>query len=817
MSVVEHVCCFAMRQVIGEGAEAAIRLLGDQVNDRSQALNKALLAANDRAWHALEVALAGEGLFSFFSKAEDRGLREQMRKFIESMPMPAEMASRPRLKSLILAEVRDARAKKVLTGKLEPASLAQEVGAFARYSNPQEILAAEKRLLTNLARSMKQAGYEKLAWLLAQPAHAQDSIVVAAARYYFRAEVERDERLAHSLQISALEGLAASQQSSFAGIEGMLVQQAARLDQALVAVSAQMLAALGEVKEQVEATGQALGAQVKATGQALEAQLEEVKSIQAQVLEMVRKLDMKGQPLRSGHTLSINNEREKSLVREVLRRFRGLPPSEQNAHPELINDLGKLQVAAGELGLAREMFARAAAVAPDTAARAEAHYNAYRAALEQDDKDQALRELLQAVALDPGRFAPFPIEDYEALRILGAGGFGVTLLARDRFSKGQVAIKSLFTEDLERDAGQVLEEATTLDHIKHRSIIGLRRCGYVDRQNLRRPYLVMEYFPGATLEEHVQSSGPLPFDSALELAVRMAEALEAAHGMKVLHRDIKPANVLIRRDGGSWDVRIIDFGLAMKAERLGDATSTLRQSRTIIGSSIAGTLGFAAPEQMGKLPGERVGAPADIYGFGKTLSFALFGITEPGLQHYRKLPEAFAELLSRCMAHLPRERPRSFTEVLAELRRCQAPPPPVPQVPAEAAILLEEVRPARPAPVAVPAFAHLDEDLGRQRRRDYDDNDDDSPRRTRTGTGSINFASRLIHALLAFFPLTSMLGIHKFAQGNSSAGTVRLLICLTCIGIYVNIFVGFIEGVVFLTRNDQDYYQVYYRDMKGWF
>ena len=172
--------------------------------------------------------------------------------------------------------------------------------------------------------------------------------------------------------------------------------------------------------------------------------------------------------------------------------------------------------------------------------------------------------------------------------------------------------------------------------------------------------------------------------------------------MSILHRDIKPANVLVRWDRSGFEARVIDFGLALKSERLEAAASTLRHGNTMMGTSIAGTLGYAAPEQLGKLPGVRVGPQADVFGFGKTLAFALFGITEPGLHHYRKLPEAFAELLSRCMAHAPQERPRHFGEVLAELRSCHAPavaPPPVPTVrPVEMAILVDEVQPAhRPA------------------------------------------------------------------------------------------------------------------------
>ena len=79
----------------------------------------------------------------------------------------------------------------------------------------------------------------------------------------------------------------------------------------------------------------------------------------------------------------------------------------------------------------------------DTQARAEAYYNASRAALERGDFTGSLADLKRALALDPARFAPFPLEDYEPERILGAGGFGVTYLCRLKLSGGLVAVKAL--------------------------------------------------------------------------------------------------------------------------------------------------------------------------------------------------------------------------------------------------------------------------------------------------------------------------------------------------------------------------------------
>src|SRR5262249_24615011 len=124
-------------------------------------------------------------------------------------------------------------------------------------------------------------------------------------------------------------------------------------------------------------------------------------------------------------------------------------------------------------------------------------------------------------------------------------------------------------------------------------------------------------------------------------------------------------------------VKLIDFGLAMK--RTGRET-LLATSATLTGSSIAGTLDYAAPEQMGKLPGVPVRPASDVYGFGKTCCYALFQTPQPLLRHWRSVPDHLAELLESCLEDRPEQRPQDFGAVLARLGGAEPPAPAPPPV-----------------------------------------------------------------------------------------------------------------------------------------
>jgi TM2 domain-containing membrane protein YozV len=110
-----------------------------------------------------------------------------------------------------------------------------------------------------------------------------------------------------------------------------------------------------------------------------------------------------------------------------------------------------------------------------------------------------------------------------------------------------------------------------------------------------------------------------------------------------------------------------------------------------------------------------------------------------------------------------------------------------------------------------------DEDEDRPSRRRRDDDDEDRPRRRRSGVPEDTGSKKLVAGILAI--LLNSLGIHKFYLGMTGPGLIMLLVTvLTCGigGIFMGV-IGIIEGIIYLTKSDEDFYQTYIVEQKGWF
>ncbi len=203
------------------------------------------------------------------------------------------------------------------------------------------------------------------------------------------------------------------------------------------------------------------------------------------------------------------------------------------------------------------------------------------------------------------------------LEFLRAGGMGEVYKARDTRLDRPVAIKFLpqaFAED--RGAlDRFQREARAASALNHPRICTVHDLG----EHQRRPYFVMEFLEGQSLRDRIAGQ-PVPIAELLDLAVQIADALQAAHAKAIVHRDIKPANIFITANG---QVKILDFGLAKLGTEPHRAAIEVSQSDdTVTGitltrpGSVMGTLAYLSPEQA---RGEEVNALTDIFSFGVVL------------------------------------------------------------------------------------------------------------------------------------------------------------------------------------------------------
>jgi serine/threonine protein kinase len=657
--------------------ESAIGRLQHHLTDQSQKLTKALLAANERAWQALEIALAGESFWSrcrvAFSSGDNKAFREQVRTFLDGVSLPV-FTDPARFREQCLRELHEARKAGILDEGIDASTLARQAGAFARFSDPQALLDAEWGIMELVAGEFRKLGYPHLGELLAmRPSQHGPPLLVIAVRYFFRRSVEEDQALFQGLTFAQLETLQKDQEQAFVALYLAMTAQGERLEELL---------------------GEVAGALARTQAAVLDIQAEQRRqgsknsNIYEVVIDIQKRFDLLQNQVRTRDSLSIRGDAERRLVKEVIARYRALPDERRRELPALLNAVGKLEVASGDFDAAQRDFEAVAELVDDPRAKGEAHLNAYQTALERRDWNAALTALLEAVRRGDLTFAPFPVTKYRPLRILGAGGFGVAFLCRHEELGDVVVVKTLHDDDLDRAVDEVFTEARALWRVDHPSIIGLVDCGFTDSAAKTRPFLVMRYLDGVTLDECARKQ-PLTVDDLLQIARQMADGLQAAHAKGILHRDVKPANVLVRRDGPHWQVKLIDFGLALRPQAL---QSTAASSDTLTGSSIAGTLDYAAPEQMGKLPGVPVGPGSDIFGFARTCCFALFQTPQPLPRHWRGIPEPLTELLEQCLEETPAKRPADFRAVLAGLNRVTTTRrrPPVEKVEIPAATLAEE-------------------------------------------------------------------------------------------------------------------------------
>jgi HD-like signal output (HDOD) protein/tRNA A-37 threonylcarbamoyl transferase component Bud32 len=268
------------------------------------------------------------------------------------------------------------------------------------------------------------------------------------------------------------------------------------------------------------------------------------------------------------------------------------------------------------------------------------------------------------------------VGNYVIESLLGQGGMAVVYLARHPALGREVAVKMLNPEyktdfDLNR---RFLQEAQVTANFRHPNIVEIYDLGEIDG----RAYYTMERLLGTDLATLVAKKGRFRPSEVAEYLSQIGKALEVAHRQGIVHRDLKPANIFVT-DETPLLLKLMDFGIAKVSER--------RRVNATQRGEVLGTPAYMAPEQaLGHV--DAISVATDIYALGiiayELLSGRLPFVADsdmlllamqirdeppPLAEVAPDVPKAVADVVERCLAKDPHERPRSVVELMEALTR----------------------------------------------------------------------------------------------------------------------------------------------------
>jgi serine/threonine-protein kinase len=262
---------------------------------------------------------------------------------------------------------------------------------------------------------------------------------------------------------------------------------------------------------------------------------------------------------------------------------------------------------------------------------------------------------------------------YEVLEYLGSGAMSDVYAALHTGLRKRVALKVLRSalRDDQDAVERFLREGECAARVSHPNVVNVHDVGVEDGM----PYLVMEFLSGETLDEKLTREGTLSIEMAIDLMLPIFDAVDHVHRAGVIHRDVKPSNILLaRRDDGSLQPKLVDFGVA-----------TFDDRRLITGNlGPIGTPTYMSPEQARGL--DPVDPRSDQYALasilfelmcgrepfpGADIDTVLYSVARGQFPRLRdtlaKAPRALDEALARATAFHPRDRfgsVREFAEAL---------------------------------------------------------------------------------------------------------------------------------------------------------
>ena len=213
------------------------------------------------------------------------------------------------------------------------------------------------------------------------------------------------------------------------------------------------------------------------------------------------------------------------------------------------------------------------------------------------------------------RRQPQPVPGYEMIKILGRGGMGCVMLARNQQTGEAVAIKTLLPEVAVSDQAlrRFMREIDVAASLQHPHIVR-----FIDRgTNKGVVYLITEFVEGADAARLADArGGRLPYPEAVNIISQALDALQYAHSKGFIHRDIKDQNILVSGAWPNYTSKLTDFGLAKSFTQTG-------MSGVTMAGDVAGTFAYMPPEQIRDF--RNVRPSSDIYAMGMTAYSLLTG------------------------------------------------------------------------------------------------------------------------------------------------------------------------------------------------
>ncbi|HJP93838.1 MAG TPA: FHA domain-containing serine/threonine-protein kinase [Pyrinomonadaceae bacterium] len=264
--------------------------------------------------------------------------------------------------------------------------------------------------------------------------------------------------------------------------------------------------------------------------------------------------------------------------------------------------------------------------------------------------------------------SPQAIPGYDTVKLLGRGGMGSVVLARDQRTGRAVAIKTLLPEFAVSDKAmrRFMREIDVAASLKHKNIVE-----FIDRGTHNGVvYLITEYIDGADASKLAEEQGGrLIYEDGISIIAQALDALSFAHAQGYIHRDFKDQNILVAGRTPNLVAKLTDFGLAKSFTHSG-------MSGVTMAGEMAGTLAYMPPEQLRNFRDVR--PQSDIYAVGMTAYSLLTGSlaldlsknssvndtiraifeqpTVPLRQRATHVPQPVCEIIDRALAKDPAQR-----------------------------------------------------------------------------------------------------------------------------------------------------------------